>query len=110
MAGTHYFKNQVSSWTNAHWVYSQEIQGIYDFHNQAPFDQSQAFQNYVSQVGEIQSLIQELMAQKVRVRARGAIHAKSPIPKDFLSLKPCARGPGNQQLEFFPLPMRDGGA
>ncbi len=113
MAGTHYFKNQVSSWTNAHWVYSQEIQGIYDFHNQAPFDQSQAFQNYVSQVGEIQSLIQELMAQKVRVRARGAGWSFSKVAatdgfmlnpqflKTFFPLSPAHVVPGINNSNFF---------
>ena len=72
MATSDYYKNQITSWTNAHWVFVQTLKGIYDLHNQHPFDASQALADYLSQVPEIQGLIQSLMDQKVRARALGA--------------------------------------
>jgi hypothetical protein len=67
-----YYKNQITSWTNAHWVFIQTIQGLYDLHNHNPLDPTQALPDYLSQVGEIQGLIQSLINQKSRARALGA--------------------------------------
>lgn len=72
MAAADFYKNQVSSWTNAHWVFTQAIQGIYDLHNANPFDPGKSLDDYFFQVAEIQGLIQTLMNQKVRARALGA--------------------------------------
>jgi hypothetical protein len=72
VANSDYYENPITSWTNAHWVFVQNLKGIYDLHNHNPFDPTQTFQDYLSQVPEIQSLIQNLMNQNVRARALGA--------------------------------------
>ena len=72
MPPTDYYKNQINSWTNAHWVFTQAIKGIYDLHNQNPFDLSKALSDYVSQVGQIQGLISDIQKEGLRARALGA--------------------------------------
>src|SRR5579859_5828710 len=113
MASTDYYKNQVTSWTNAHWVFVQSIKGIYDLHNPNPFDASKTLTDYLSQVGEIQGLIKDLMDQNVRARALGAGWSFSKVGatdgyllnpqflKTWFPLSPQSVVPGINSGNFF---------
>lgn len=72
MANTDFYKNNVTAWTNAHWVFTQPIKGIYDLHNAHPFDVNQTLGDYVGQVSEIQALLASIQAEGNRARALGA--------------------------------------
>ncbi len=110
---TDYFKKQITSWTNAHWVFTQAIKGMYELHNPNPFDTSKTLSDYLTQTSEIQGLIKDLIAQGARGRVLGAGWSFSKVAategymlasqylKTWFYLDPPYVLPGNKSENFF---------